>query len=69
MIKKTTIRSKITRYLQKSTNTEVHIPYTDKIIAQKIKLTKNFLRAHDDIFFTKADKGNVTVCLKKNRLQ
>ena len=36
----------------------------DRNFSNKLKVTKQFLINNPDIFFTNADKGNLTVCLK-----
>ena len=45
---------------------EFHISKEDNKISKNLKITKKFLNDNPDIFFTKADKGNVTVCLKRS---
>ena len=35
------------------------------MFSNKLKITKNFLKTNPDIFFTSADKGNLTICLNK----
>lgn len=47
-------------------NKKEHISYQDRIFSKKLKSTKNFLKDNPNLFFTSADKGNVTVCLEKN---
>lgn len=37
----------------------------DKDILQALTITKNFIRDNNDILFTRADKGNITVALDK----
>ncbi|EFN65191.1 hypothetical protein EAG_08377, partial [Camponotus floridanus] len=39
----------------------------DKVILNKITITKKFLADHPNLLFTKADKGNVTVCLDQSQ--
>ena len=51
--------------INKSLHNTEHISYTDKILENKIKKTNKFLKDNKEIFFTKADKGNVTVAIKK----
>ena len=47
-------------------NKDTHISMEDINFANKLKVAKQFLKNNPDIFFTNADKGNLTVCLKKS---
>ena len=38
---------------------------TDRLLAHNIKLTKRFIDKNEDLLITHADKGNITVILKK----
>ena len=38
----------------------------ERSFTKKPGITKSFLKNNPNIFFTKADKGNVTVCLNKS---
>ena len=38
-------------------------------ILDNLSVTKRFLKDNPNIFFTKSDKGNVTVCLNTNEYQ
>ena len=38
----------------------------DRIIANNIKETNMFIKSSSDFFFTRADKGNITVIMKKD---
>ena len=49
----------ITRHSKKS----IHISESDREFAKNLVHTKTFLKNNNDIFFTKADKGNLTVCM------
>lgn len=44
----------------------LHISNVDRKIAQKFVETKQFLKKNPDIICTNADKGNITVCMKKS---
>ena len=46
-------------------NNKRHISLEDKSIKCNLDKTKQFLKAHPNIFVTKADKGNVTVVFNK----
>ena len=46
-------------------NKDTHISMEDRNFANKLNVTKQFLKNNPDIFVTNADKGNLTVCLKK----
>ena len=59
------IRHKIlaisSKYLKKPT----HISEVEKIIAKGLKLTRQFINNNKDLLITEADKGNITVVLKR----
>ena len=63
---KNEIREITTKNVNNFIKKEFHISKEDKKISKNLKITKKFLNDNPDIFFTKADKGNVTVCLKKS---
>ena len=46
-------------------NNKRHISLEDKTIKCNLDKTKQFLKAHPNIFVTKADKGKLTVVLNK----
>ena len=52
--------------LRNSTNKQQHISVEDREFSKKLSATHKFLKVNQDIFFTNADKGNMTVCLKKD---
>ena len=55
----------ITSIISQNLKNKAALPYKDKIFEHNLKLTKAFIKNHKEkIFFTKADKGNVTVCMK-----
>ena len=43
-----------------------HITEIDRIIANNIRETNMFVKNNSDLFFTRADKGNITVIMKKD---
>ena len=47
-------------------NKDTHVSMVDRNFANKLKVTKQFLKNNPDIFSTNAYKGNLTVCLKKS---
>ena len=63
---KNEIREKVTNNIMHNFNKDANISMEDRNFANKLKVTKQFLKNNPDIFFTNADKGNLTVCLKKS---
>lgn len=51
---------------QKANKKMKHINKFEKDLTEKLERTSTFLNENNDIFFTPADKGNVTVALKRN---
>ena len=47
-------------------NKDTHISMEDRNFANKLKVTKQFLKNNPELFFITAGKGNLTVCLKKS---
>lgn len=47
-------------------NSQKNTTDEDKEFAENLDFTKNFLREKNDLFFTTADNGNRTVCLRKS---
>ncbi len=60
------IRNFTSMVLKNHTKKSTHISVEEKTLAKKVNETKKFLKDNNDIFFTRADKGSVTVCLNKN---
>ena len=60
------IRRNICNIINNQKIKKSHIPLQDRLFARKLKDTKCFLKSNNNIFFTRADKGNVTVCLNKS---
>ena len=63
---KNEIREITTKNVNNFIKKEFHISKEDKTISKNLEITKKFLNDSPDIFFTKANKGNVTVCVKKS---
>ena len=63
---KNEIREKVTNNIMHNFNKDTHISMKDRNFANKLKVTKQFLKNNPDIVFANADKGNLTVCLKKS---
>ena len=62
---KNEIRSVITNNTRQNLKNKIALSYTEKLFEHNLKMTKLFIKNNkDNIFFTKADKGNVTVCMK-----
>ena len=57
------VREIIVNNIIKYNNNNNSISKHDIEFSKKVKITKNFLKEHTNIFFTCADKGNVTVCI------
>ena len=62
---KNEIREKVTNNIMHNFNKGTHISMEDRNFASKLKVTKQFLKNNPNIFFTNADEGNLTLCLKK----
>ena len=63
---KNQIGEKETNNIMHDFNKDIHISMKDRNFANKLKVTKQFLKNNPDFFFTNADKCNLTVCLKKS---
>ena len=57
------IRESFVGALEQSAKKVDHIPQSDRDFAKKLSNTKLFLKNNNNIFFTRADKGNLTVCM------
>ena len=62
---KNEIRSDICKILHSTYKKSSHVTYENRVFLKKINETKLFLKHNKDLFFTHADKGNITVCLNK----
>ena len=61
---KNEIRTVITKNIRQNLKNKVSLTYADEIFGYNLKTTKLFIENNKDtIFFTKSDKGNVTVCI------
>lgn len=60
------IRISVTQCLKSSSRSKSHITREDKDFNKKLKKTKSFIKENPSIFFTNADKGNLTVCLYRS---
>ena len=63
---KNDIREKITNNINMTLKKVNHISNEEKSFTNKLNTTKTFLKNNRNILFTRADKGNVTVCLNKS---
>lgn len=59
-------RSQIALSLHKFLSTTPHVNYEDRFIIDQFKKCKQFLCEHKDLLVTNADKGQVTVIMKKD---
>ena len=60
---KNDIRKIITTNIKSHNKKIKHISYEERLFAQRLRITKSFLRENKNIFFTFADKGNITVAI------
>ena len=63
---KNDIRKKVTENLNWTLKKQTQISIEERNFTKKLIATKKFLKNNLNIMFTKADKGNVTVCLNKS---
>ena len=61
---KDNLRSNIVDSIISCSKNKAHVPHNEKILTQKYLETKKFINDNPHLFFTRSDKGNVTVCLK-----
>ena len=66
---KNEIREIITNNVNMTLKKVNHISNEEKSFTNKLNITKTFLKNNRNILFTRADKGNVTVCLNKSDFQ
>ena len=59
---KNEIRENISNIIKNNRNRDTHIALEDREFTKNLTLTKRFLHENPQIFFTHADKGNLTVC-------
>ncbi|XP_043469746.1 uncharacterized protein LOC122503318 [Leptopilina heterotoma] len=62
---KNTLRGKFSDVLSNNLKNKNSLTNQDKSFSKKLNITKTFLKNNPELFFTPADKGNVTVLLKK----
>ena len=65
---KNDIRAVITKNIRQNLKNKVDLSHTEKIFEENVKITKLVLKNQkekDKVFFTKVDKGNVTVCINQ----
>jgi|GEM_PF-1112420 len=60
------VRSSLVNTLKKNLQNNKHVNYIDARLQKEYISCKRFLKNNEDIFVTKADKGQVTVILDKN---
>ena len=60
---KNEIRENLSTVMSHNQKRNVHITHQDKLFARDLVRTKSFLKHNQNIFFTHADKGNLTVCM------
>ena len=60
------IRQSVCNIINNNKNKKTHISFNDRLFAKKLNETNTFLKSNNNIFFTRADKGSVTVCLNKS---
>jgi len=60
------VRSSFVNSLKKNLNSNKYLNYIDTQIYKEYVKCKKFLKNNDDIFVTRADKGQVTVLMDKN---
>jgi len=59
------VRSSVVNSVKKSLYSNKHVNHMDSALQKEYINCKNFLKNNDDIFVTKADKGQVTVIMDK----
>jgi len=59
------VRSSIVNSVKKSLHSSKHVNHTDRYLLKEYVNCKKFLKNNEDIFVTKADKGQVTVIMDK----
>lgn len=59
------IRNIIIRNILNNMNKTRHISYIEKVFEHQVNMCRKFLKNNPNIFFTMADKGNVTVALDR----
>ena len=57
------IRRDAVHSLKNATKNTKHVSLQDKWLIYRVKSVKKFLKNNKNIFFTYADKGNVTICI------
>ena len=62
---KNNIRESVTNALINEMGKVRHISSQDREFSKKLVDTNNFLKQNSNVFFTRADKGNLTVCMNK----
>ena len=63
---KNDIREKVTENLNWTLKIQTQISTEERNFTKKLIATNKFLKNNPNIMFTKADNGNVTVCLNKS---
>ena len=63
---KNRIRKEVVHNINKELKTKKRESKDTVIFKKKVRETEKFLKDHETIFFTKADKGNTTVCMYKD---
>uniref|UniRef100_A0ABD2W8E4 Reverse transcriptase domain-containing protein n=1 Tax=Trichogramma kaykai TaxID=54128 RepID=A0ABD2W8E4_9HYME len=58
------IRNIVVNNLKSSTKNMMNVSKSDQLLNDKLQQTRDFLKDNKHLFFTKADKGNVTVCME-----
>ena len=62
---KNNIRESVTNALINEMGKVRHISSQDREFSKKLVDMNNFLKQNSNVFFTRADKGNLTVCMNK----
>jgi len=59
------LRTIMVKLIEKHLSNNKHIKYFDSYLLKQFSLCKKFLKENDELFVTKADKGQVTVIIEK----
>ena len=60
---KNEIRENLTSVTSNNHKRSVHISHQEKLFSTNLTKTKSYLKHNPNIFFTHADKGNLTICI------
>lgn len=67
LVSQSIIRNRLLNIINSLSNHSVRRDEFSKTLGRLVKTTKNFLKNNKNLILTRADKGNVTVALDKNK--